>query len=567
MIPYDSSLLGFGLILRVHGSALWKAFIPACFSTLLVILYVYTTGFDIHETSYKNTGAFVHPYVITAYITFFSFLLTFRLNYAYQRYWEGATAVFQMLSKFLDVANYCAAYHHQSAAYDKYRPPAFGKHEHLTNMTREREREDIVTEEQILYGIEQKKEQEERDKKSWWKLLPGTSRKKKESATPDSERSQSNNNSSSGRSTNNSSTARRIKKTISAHNPRRIPAPRNFHERFDLANKASMSESGRRYNLRRKSTRVAVPSDLKAAEPVHIPYPSLFLQETAHLVSLLAGVALSTLRNDIQDAPSPLVEYFPGEPLPPVNPDELAKEIRRDWDSENTILSSLYFVLGLTRDERHRTLYNAARPFQILGGISDLEIEQLQKAHGPYAKVSLCSMYVQEFVSRESMAGSTGKIPGPLLSRITHVLSDGMLGYNQARKLAYNPFPFPHAQMTSFFTIVVLFIFPLLYYSFVNNIYFACAMNFITVLCFLGIHDVARELENPYHNVPNDIPLTTFQAEFNEALVTIYSGFHPDSWWEVDRVKELKEVHSNEDDFRGPSVSFVEKDKVHPLMR
>jgi hypothetical protein len=33
--------------------------------------------------------------------------------------------------------------------------------------------------------------------------------------------------------------------------------------------------------------------------------------------------------------------------------------------------------------------------------------------------------------------------------------------------------------------------------------------------------------------VPNDIPLTSFQAQFNESLVTSYSGFHPDAWWEI----------------------------------
>jgi len=94
--------------------------------------------------------------------------------------------------------------------------------------------------------------------------------------------------------------------------------------------------------------------------------------------------------------------------------------------------------------------------------------------------------------------------------------------YNQARKLAYTPFPFPHAQMTAFFTIGIIFIFPLLFVSFVNQLAFAMALNFVTVLCFLGIHEVARELENPMHNVPNDLPMTTFQAQFNEALVTIY---------------------------------------------
>jgi len=58
-------------------------------------------------------------------------------------------------------------------------------------------------------------------------------------------------------------------------------------------------------------------------------------------------------------------------------------------------------------------------------------------------------------------------------------------------------------------------------------------MNFFTVLCFVGMHEVARELENPFQNAPNDIPLMTMQAEFNEALVTLQSGYHPDSYWSV----------------------------------
>lgn len=57
--------------------------------------------------------------------------------------------------------------------------------------------------------------------------------------------------------------------------------------------------------------------------------------------------------------------------------------------------------------------------------------------------------------------------------------------------------------MTAFFTLAVLLIFPLLYFSFVNALPFACILNFVTVLCFLGIHAVARELEEPFKNVPN----------------------------------------------------------------
>lgn len=87
---------------------------------------------------------------------------------------------------------------------------------------------------------------------------------------------------------------------------------------------------------------------------------------------------------------------------------------------------------------------------------------------------------------------------------------------------------------------VIIFIFPLLFSEFVTNVWFACALNFLTVLCFLGLNEVSRELDNPFENIPNDIPLTTYQAEMNEALVTMYAGFHPDGWWEVIDVDALR---------------------------
>ena len=87
---------------------------------------------------------------------------------------------------------------------------------------------------------------------------------------------------------------------------------------------------------------------------------------------------------------------------------------------------------------------------------------------------------------------------------------------------------------------VTIFVFPLLFSNFVTNLWFGCTLNFLTVLCFLGLNEVSRELDNPFQNIPNDIPLTTYQAEMNEALVTMYAGFHPDGWWEVIDVDALQ---------------------------
>ena len=50
--------------------------------------------------------------------------------------------------------------------------------------------------------------------------------------------------------------------------------------------------------------------------------PALFLQELVHESSLLTAVAMSTLRNDIEGAPSPLGIHIPGSDFPEVDPDQ-----------------------------------------------------------------------------------------------------------------------------------------------------------------------------------------------------------------------------------------------------
>jgi predicted membrane chloride channel (bestrophin family) len=74
---------------------------------------------------------------------------------------------------------------------------------------------------------------------------------------------------------------------------------------------------------------------------------------------------------------------------------------------------------------------------------------------------------------------------------------------------------------------------PILMLSFVQNELLGFVLNSLTVMCFTGLHEVARELENPFQNVPNDLPLNNFQGQFNEGLMSIFKGYHPDAYWEV----------------------------------
>lgn len=487
MIAYKSGPFGFRLLLRLQGSAVARALIPSTISTAFLLcaweIFPQESFGDLEE---RFIG---HPYAIGALLAAFSFIITFRANFAYHRYWEAAGSVHQMHSKWMDAAMSIAAFHYQASQYDRIRPPAFGAHQELNNIVKERFRNNECSAEEMkeeLKCLIREKEAESRTGMDF--SLRGQQR-----------------------------------------------SVRNYVGQQNDVSSVLQSE-GVSYTTTIPSPAFASSSSVSALTAPHIQQreePSLFLQEASHLISLLSAVALSSLRDDIEGAEIPLVEHVPGLPFPPVDPSDLSAGIRATFYERNRCSAVLRFLFGISRGRKQRTLYNAARPFRVLGGVSDAEALILKHAKGSIAKVSLCTMWLTEFIQREHMAGSTGSVAPPIISRVYQYLSDGTLGYNQARKVAYIPFPFPHSQMIVLFVTVIVMVMPMLMFSFVNGLYLGAALNFCTVLCFAGLNEVARELENPFQNAPNDLPLTNFQAQFNEGLIEMFAGFHPDAFWEV----------------------------------
>ena len=98
------------------------------------------------------------------------------------------------------------------------------------------------------------------------------------------------------------------------------------------------------------------------------------------------------------------------------------------------------------------------------------------------------------------------------------------------------PFPFVHSQIVVLFIVAMIPAVPFLMTQYTDEVWLGAMLTFLTVACLAGINEVARELENPFRNIPNELPLVTFQAQCNEALYTMYAGYHPDFFWEGDRV-------------------------------
>ena len=104
--------------------------------------------------------------------------------------------------------------------------------------------------------------------------------------------------------------------------------------------------------------------------------------------------------------------------------------------------------------------------------------------------------------------------------------------YAQARKIMFIPFPFPDAQLSAFFVWVILVVIPTVLTQYTLETWLGALLTFLSVTCITGLHEVAREFKNPFRNIPNDIPIVTIQAQTNEAIIRMFSGYHTDAFWD-----------------------------------
>ncbi|KAL3796753.1 hypothetical protein HJC23_010900 [Cyclotella cryptica] len=497
--------------MSVNGSAAYKSILYSLVST---VLYYFMDLY--YEEDLQDDEKLTHPYTIAALVAAFIFLLSSKVTFSYNRvrwrtesyvrsslmylililpllsvhlikYWEACTALHSMQSKWLDAGSTLAAYHLQSSAYESVRPPCFGEHSDISDLLLERERSDETTPEEKIERI--KTSGESTPRLSFGKFLSKEFKNK----------------------------CKRVRQS-------------------DLRsiNHPSSSKKGHHRN---SSRTFWSPSGTLPVEGVPTSgsdrelLPSLFLQESAHLVSLLSAVALSTLRNEIEGVEAPLSEFVPGNAWPTFNSNDDPK-LKHYGYRQSWLIRNLRYIFDISRTPKERAAYNMARPFHVIGGVSEREAYLLQQARGALAKVALVNMWFNEFVIREHLHGSTGNVGPPIISRVQQYQSDGFLWYNSARKLSYIPFPFPHSQITTLFVLLIMFLIPVLMISFAS-FWLGLLVNFFTVTLFAGLNEVSKELEYPYRCMPNDLPLNIFQAHLNEALLTTFAGYHPDSYWEV----------------------------------
>jgi len=121
----------------------------------------------------------------------------------------------------------------------------------------------------------------------------------------------------------------------------------------------------------------------------------------------------------------------------------------------------------------------------------------------------------------DSEESRTIKIAPPLLTRAFQELSRGIVNLNNARKIKDIPFPFPYAQMMTVMLIVHWMVTPLIASQVMESRMFAGVMCFFVTFAFWCLIYIALEIDQPFGEDDNDLPLREMQRDFNNSLLRL----------------------------------------------
>merc|ERR1712159_855920 len=135
-------------------------------------------------------------------------------------------------------------------------------------------------------------------------------------------------------------------------------------------------------------------------------------------------------------------------------------------------------------------------------------------------RVFLVFQWVQDTLIRRQKDGGLN-VPPPICTRIFQELSNGMLGFNNALKIHDTPFPFPYVQLISVCLLILTLTSGFVMHIYVQNLFWSMLFTAIAVGGYHAINEVAVELEDPFGDDANDLPMDEYQQSFNTRLLTM----------------------------------------------
>lgn len=256
----------------------------------------------------------------------------------------------------------------------------------------------------------------------------------------------------------------------------------------------------------------------------------------------------------------------------------LLRQARGEWFNAYSSLIAFSTVDVARKAEVESFQHQIARLFSILNCVAlqtitvmedddfptleviGLNVESLQylaskKDHNQ--RMEILIQWIQKVVVN-NMGSQILTVPAPVMTRFFQELSRGTVSMNQARNMTEIPFPFPYAQLLTLLLVLNSVMTPIISAVLMRNYIWSPLFTFILSFAFWGANYIAAEIESPFGDDQNDLPLRRLQEDVNASLWTlleVHSQNPPSFLFN----KQIHRSYST----RRKSFSFVEGEEVH----
>mmetsp|Transcript_23557 Transcript_23557/g.44473 ORF Transcript_23557/g.44473 Transcript_23557/m.44473 type:complete len:492 (-) Transcript_23557:22-1497(-) len=149
-----------------------------------------------------------------------------------------------------------------------------------------------------------------------------------------------------------------------------------------------------------------------------------------------------------------------------------------------------------------------------VGGIDPESLDHLR--HSP-DRCEVVLLWIERLVIKADREKILDVAP-PILSRAFQELSRGMVSVTNVRKIRSVPFPFPYSQYLSYMLIIHWILTPLVASQAVLKPWWAGIIVFAVSTSYWTLFYIAQEIDQPFGEDANDLPVREMQRHFNQKL-------------------------------------------------
>jgi len=154
-----------------------------------------------------------------------------------------------------------------------------------------------------------------------------------------------------------------------------------------------------------------------------------------------------------------------------------------------------------------------------IDGIPEHFLEGLTHFHGAL-RVEMIYQWITTLIM-DSASKELVAAPAPILSRVFQELGDSRLEFNQILQIVNIPIPFPYAQAAAMLLGVYSIMVPLVVKGWSSHPLSAAVIAFFCTFSMWSIELIATEIEHPFGEYVNDLPVREFQQDLNASLLSL----------------------------------------------